>query len=152
MSTNLFSAPSAALVGATVDSTTPSIATIKIGREVVRLPVISIKDLSHRVRKQTTCSLSGDINIIYAQEGLASCTITCIEVLDKCNGTAQAESAMAKYKQLKKHDPTESKVVITLLDAKVTFTGYVDQCTASAMFAKDIPYIIVTLTLTGKWA
>lgn len=70
------------------------------------LPLLSITKLEDRGRFQVDCTLDGNLHVLAASGGVATCQLVFMERLELCdkNGKASAaESALSIYKSIKKN-------------------------------------------------
>lgn len=146
---SIFGAPTQAII----KGDTLPIALIKIGSSVKNLPVIEISELSHTIRQQTDCSLDGNVHILTAAGGVATCKFTVMDCIESCPDAETLDSVLQEYSNIK-NKPGEHKITVQIMNRGSllsTFEGYIGGCNARATISKDTTFVVATLTATGIW-
>ena len=149
---SIFGAPNQAFISTASKNT--ATATVKLGNKTTNLPVLEIENLAHTIRQQADCALDGTVHILSAAGGIATCRLSLLDCIGSCQGSENIDSALEEYRKIK-DSPGEAKISVVIQspegDALAVFEGYVSGCTTRVGLAKDAPYVIVHITMTGVW-
>lgn len=147
---SIFGSPTQAII----KGDTLPIASIKVGDGVKNLPVIEISALSHTIRQQTDCSLDGNVHILTAAGGVATCQFTVMDCIKSCPNATTIDSVLQEYSKIK-NKPGEYKITVQITNPTgtvlATFEGYIGGCNARATISKDTTFVVAALTATGIW-